>query len=450
MSRLLWRCCVFAIGTAVIGTSASGQLLCELAPIHYSKSSPTDPVARLAEAIDRGDVRLQAEPKFGVLKSLLANLKVPLSSQTLVFSKTSMQRHLISPSNPRAIYFNDETYVAWIPDGEVIEIASTDPMLGTTFYTIEQNHGGSQGFARKHRATEVEAKIQRRTEQCLFCHASSDTGRVPGLLMQSVFIDSDGQRAFPEKSETESGDAFWPQPRGPLNLRWGGWFVTGTLGDQTHLGNSMFDAAAKVTRRNDKAGGDVTDLSTWFDVQKYPTPNSDVVALLVLQHQVTLHNLLTDTNHRTRRLIDQAVISRPPHAGDVGKLTVEELAAVDLIAERLVDGLLMIDAIEFSQPVRGNTGFATEFSTSGPRDSTSRSLRQLDLSNRVFRYRCSYLIDSPSFTRLPAVVKRAAWKRLAAVLRGDDTRPKYAKLSAQDRSDVLTILSHRFPRQIKE
>ena len=108
------------------------------------------------------------------------------AARVLVFSKTSLQRHLISPSNPRAIYFNDDLYLAWVPGGELIEIASMDPLLGAVFYSVRQKAGRDKGV------------IVRRGERCLFCHASSASGRVPGLLMQSVYTNSDGHRVFPD------------------------------------------------------------------------------------------------------------------------------------------------------------------------------------------------------------------------------------------------------------
>src|SRR6185503_18109094 len=110
----------------------------EQPPISYSSARAEDPAAMLDRAVSAGKVQLARDEKRGYLESLLRELKIPVSSQTLVFSKTSFQRDRISPQRPRAVYFNGDTYVGYVPGGDVIEIASTDPKLGTTFYTISQ------------------------------------------------------------------------------------------------------------------------------------------------------------------------------------------------------------------------------------------------------------------------------------------------------------------------
>ncbi|QDT09500.1 hypothetical protein K239x_14460 [Planctomycetes bacterium K23_9] len=405
---------------------AVAQLSFDLPPIEYSTTAPTDPVAKLNAKVASGDLVLQRDAKFGYLPALLEVLQIPLSSQTLVFSKTSMQRHLISPANPRAIYFNDQTYVGWVPHGEVIEISSTDPMLGTTFYTIEQYSPRRQ------------MRISRRTERCLFCHASSDTGRVPGLLMQSTYTDLDGHRVMPV-------DSIWPKSSGPLQTRWGGWFATGTHGQQSHLGNLMIDSGDIVTDDIELNNGNVSELSKWFDVTTYPSPHSDLVALMVLEHQVTMHNRLTDTNHRVRHLIRSAEITNQEQGRVKSFLTAEEIIMIDQLAEDLVDTLLMVGALKFSEPVLGSSQFGKEFSAIGPVSAKGKSLRTLDLQRRLFRYPCSYLIYSDSFAALPEQVKTQSIKRLAAVLNGVDVREKYSHLSSEDRVAIREILRSTKP-----
>ena len=217
----------FVLTAAPLGTVVFAQLSFEQPPINYSDTAANDPVAGLLKKIDRNEFTLKEDSKTGYLTSLLHELRIPVSSQTLVFSKTSLQRHLISSRNPRAIYFNDDTYVGWVPDGELIEIASVDPILGTVFYTIEQP-------AAKHPGV-----LSRQNDRCLFCHASTDTGRVPGLLMQSVYSNPNGDRVFP-------ADSIPTNSRGPLSGRWAGWFVTGTHGAQQHLGNLMIGSDDRV------------------------------------------------------------------------------------------------------------------------------------------------------------------------------------------------------------
>src|SRR5688572_16791685 len=77
----------------------------EQEPIRYSQSEPDNRVSRLIVRVSAGEIELTHEEHFGYLRSLLTELDVPISSQMLVFSKTSMQRDRIAPRTPRALYF---------------------------------------------------------------------------------------------------------------------------------------------------------------------------------------------------------------------------------------------------------------------------------------------------------------------------------------------------------
>ncbi|HEX3132809.1 MAG TPA: hypothetical protein VHX44_04410 [Planctomycetota bacterium] len=123
-------------------------------PIRYSATAADDAVARLFRRLDAGEVTLRWDESHGWLPSLLEHLHVPISSQVLVFSKTSLQRERIAPERPRALYFNDEVYIGTVQHGEVLEIAATDPHQGTIFYALPV----------KRAATPV---AQRQTHECL-------------------------------------------------------------------------------------------------------------------------------------------------------------------------------------------------------------------------------------------------------------------------------------------
>ena len=105
---------------------------------YYSKAIADGPVARLQKRIEQGQANLKYDPVYGYLDSILDELRVPKSSQILVFSKTSSQRERISPKTPRAIYFNHEVYLGWIPGSPTLELSCVDPKLGAVFYTMEQ------------------------------------------------------------------------------------------------------------------------------------------------------------------------------------------------------------------------------------------------------------------------------------------------------------------------
>ena len=133
--------------------------------------------SRLNKRLGNGDADLQFDDKHGYLSSVLENLKVPVSSQGLVFSKTSLQIQRITPSRPRAIYFNDDVYIGWVQNGDVIEIAATDANQGPTFYTLRQRKSESPRFIRDQ-------------GQCIVCHASSRSQNVPGYLVRKCLSKS--------------------------------------------------------------------------------------------------------------------------------------------------------------------------------------------------------------------------------------------------------------------
>src|SRR6056297_650083 len=206
------------VGLCGGGAIASGQNVAyERPPIDYLNAPVSDRVAELAAAVAAGSVVLEFDPEHGYLPSLLAALEVPESSQTLVFSKTSLQLHRISPRQPRALYFNDDVYVGWCQRGDVLELAATDAQQGAIFYTLEQTETGTPEFLRDR-------------GQCLTCHASSRTQDVPGYLMRSVYADAAGRPVLGSGTYTTDDTS-------PLHERWGGWYVTGTHGSMRHLGN---------------------------------------------------------------------------------------------------------------------------------------------------------------------------------------------------------------------
>ncbi len=391
--------------------------LAERDGVAYSKSTPHDAVARLQQALDRGDAKLEFDAKRGYLPSVLKQLDVPISSQGLVFSRTSLQVDHIAPWTPRAIYFNDEVYVGWAQKAPIMEIASVDPTLGPVFYSLDQTESDHP-------------KFERQTRMCLICHDSaSTTGGVPGFIVRSVFADRYGYPlTVPGTDESVTTD------QTPIEQRWGGWYVTGTHAEMQHRGNI---AAPKLASElpNVKAyvegvklgpNGNVTDLHDRFDVKRYLAPDSDIVALLVLTHQSSVHNLITAAGYQARIEGDES-----PRAKDA--------------AERLVRALLFVNEAPIAGPIQGTSGFASEFSARGPRDHKGRSLRDLDLKTRLFRYPLSYLIYSDGFDALPAGVKGRVYDRMRQILGGEDTTGAFDRLSRDDRQAILEILQDTKP-----
>lgn len=373
--------------------------------IQYASRPTADPVVELNRRIDEGSARLGFDEETGYLRAVLEALKVPIESQMLAMSKTGIQGLHTGPQNPRAIYFNDAVTVGYIRGAPLLEFAVHDPQQGVVFYTVDQKPQARPQF--------------NRPSACLRCHVAYNTLHVPGMLVRSVFIAPDGLPL----AQFGSYDA---DDRTPFAKRWGGWYVTGTHGSMRHLGNA-------VVGKGDTPDTIVTDRTLnrssidAFDAKGYLSSQSDIAALMVFEHQSFMINLITRVGWEAR--IAAAEQRLDPAAG----------AMKEAIAE-LVDYALFADEQPLTAPVRGTSGFAERFEALGPSDGAGRSLRQLDLNRRLFRYPCSYLVYSPAFRALPAVVRQAIYRRMAEVLSGADSAPKYARFSAADRRAVQEIL----------
>jgi hypothetical protein len=392
----------------------------ERPPIQYSKATPDNAVSRFQAALDSGKVRPEYDDDHGYLKSVLRGLNVPESSQVLVFSKTSMQRQRIGPKTPRAIYFNDEVYIGFCWRGNVLEVSAADPQVGTAFYTLDQQQAARPRFSRQ-------------TDTCLSCHAGSLTRGFPGHLARSVYTDRHGQPVLALGSVRVDATT-------PFADRWGGWYVTGTSGKQTHRGNQCVAERAQEPPAANPDGVNVTDLRHRFTVANYLTPHSDLVALLVLEHQTEMHNRLTRANFETREaLYQQEEFDRILQRKSDG-LSEGTAARIKSCCEPLVQCLLCCGEAKLTERVAGTSTFAAEFAARGTKDERGRSLRELDLERRLFRYPCSYLIHSAAFNRLPQAAKDYVYERLWQVLTGFDNSEPFAHLSAYDRRAILEIL----------
>ena len=394
-------------------------------PINYGSADAHNAVERLLERLDAGQARLTWEDKHGYLPSLLRELNVPTSSQMLVFSKTSLQRHRINPRTPRAVYFADDVYVGYCQKGDVLEVTAVDPQLGSVFYSLNQKKSAQPQF-------------KRQADNCLICHASSFNQGYPGLLVRSVFADGLGLPLL-------ASGTFRIDHTSPLKQRWGGWYVTGTSGKQTHLGNMIVRGNPRPEDIDNSANVNVTKLDRYLNTSPYLTPHSDIVALMVLEHQTEMHNRLTRANFLTRvALRDEAefnkALGRPAdYRSD------STLSRIKNAGEPVVKYLLMGEEAELTDAVKGTSPFAEEFMKRGPRDRRGRSLRDLDLKRRLFVYPCSYVIYSEALDALPSPVRDYVLRRLWEVLTGADTSKDFAHLSSEDRRAILEILRETKP-----
>lgn len=421
---------VLLVGLGIVTTAFAQSDPYAGEPINYMTTEVNDPVAKLARAIEAGEKTLDYDDESGqgYLKALLAELEVPESSQTLVFSKTSLQLNRISPRRPRAVYFNDNVYVGYCQNGEVLELAATDGNQGATFYTLAQDKDSKPEFVRDQGL-------------CLSCHSTHRTQDVPGYLVRSVFSDPTGRPIL-------GSGTFVTDLSSPFEQRWGGWYVTGTHGSMKHMGNALYGRDREPI--SDAPNGNRENLADIVDIEPYLTPHSDVVALMVMEHQSQMHNALAAANYEARRAVYQSyqmndMLDRPE-----GFLSESAERRLDKSAERVVKYLFMTDEFELTDRVAGTSDFAKEFAAQGPFDSKHRSLRQFDLTKRVFKFPCSYLIYSEAFDALPEQLRQRVDRRIAEILEGTDDSGEFDHLTDADRNNIIAILRDTKPDVLTE
>ncbi len=416
--------------SVLFGSFAFGQAKYESDPINYSRAEPTDKVYSFSKKLADGTETLEWNEEHGYLNSLLQKLNVPVESQALVFSKTSLQVSRITPSKPRAIYFNDDIYLGWVQGGTVIEISASDPEIGATFYTLSQEK------------SEVPV-LQRETSRCLQCHGSSHTRGRPGHIVRSVFPTDSGMPQYNLGTNLIDEQSNFEE-------RFGGWYVSGTHGDLRHRGNAWLPKTEKTGMKrferdpselNIEKGANVEKLSSIVDTSPYLFDHSDIVAQMVLQHQVHMHNVLTEAIYTGRQAAyDAKVMNKlfdrePDHESDSTR------RRYDSSAERVVKALLFCDELALENPIKGSSDFAKMFEQQGPSDAMNRNLREFDLKTRMFKYPCSFLIYSDAFRKLPVGVKTRVMARLDEVLNGKDESKDFEHLSPSDRKAIKEILA---------
>ena len=398
-----------ALGSVLVFSQGGGMFVGPLdhVAIQYASRNTSDAVARLNKKIQDDQVQLLFDGPHGYLRSVLAALDIAIESQTLAYSETSFQTERITDTTPRALYFNDTVAVGWVNGGDVLEIAAQDPEQGVIFWTLTQKPQHKPQFARNPR--------------CLECHLSVSTAGVPGLFVMSMLPLSD------DKNEYAQGWAV--DHRTPIEDRWGGWYVTGTQVPTRHLGNVPVHHVQRSYVRATVAPK-LTTVGGKIETDSYLSPHSDVVALLVLNHQVHMTNLLTRLGWETR------LAAYKTSAGQAVGMT----PRVHDVARELVDYMLFIDEATLPAAVRGSSAFAQAFSTKAPRDSKGRSLRELDLDDRLLRYPCSYMIYTDAFDALPSLAKEAVYGRMWEILSGKVKNKIYDRLSLADRIAIGEIL----------
>ena len=353
-------------------------------------------VGFLSELLRTGRAQLRFEGRSGYLRSVLDQLNVPVESQVVTFSQASLHGARVTDSYPRAIFFNDNVAVAWAPQSSSLEVAAFSQRRGLVFYALEQSRNV--------------ARFEER-QDCLACHKTDKTSGVPGLLVLSDPRLGSGQAPRLRAGQLSRNDGAVPiatDHRTPLPDRWGGWYVTGLSRRWKHQGNRI-------------GQGWLASLYDQFDTSGYPTLYSDIVALMVLDHQARAANLISRA---------QVLFHTDPSGRDVA-----------IAIHQLTDYLLFADEAPLPAAIVGTSGFAQRFSSRTPRDASGRSLFQFDLKRRLFRHPVSYMIYSDLFDALPPPIKDRVYARLFAVLkaRGEGSA-SYPEMSPAEKAATFNIL----------
>lgn len=388
--------------------------------LHYERTPTHNAIARLQQRLASGEIKLTYAAPRGYLDSLLAALTIPPSSQVLVYSKTSLQTGSISAATPRALFFDTDTYVGYVQGGRSLELGTMDSELGQVFYTLTNQEVGAP-------------QLQRQTLTCLACHDTYEMsgGGVPRFLLMSSYVSIRGDQLTHEDNILTTDET-------PIESRWGGWYVTGHTGKQVHVGNILVKSVQELVKLDSVRRGNIDTLEGLLDTSAYLSNKSDVVALLVLQHQVTVQDLLTRANFEVRQALART-------GNKPGALAAKTRSQLNGYLDDLAKAMMFGDAAPYTDAIRGNSGFDAWFQKQGRKDAQGRSLRDLDLQTRLFRYPLSYLVYSDSFGDLPDYARDYVFGRFAAVLQGRDHTPTYAFMTDADRRDTLQILTATLP-----
>jgi len=407
---------------------AQGMSEYDLPPINYSSTTTSNAADELDCALRSGALTQDHPDRLTLLRRVLNHLQIPAETQTLVFSKTSLQLDLIRPERPRALYFSDDSYLGYVQNG-LFELTVTDPNLGLVFYAIHP----------KERHVE-------RSQNCLNCHGGSRTDKWPGVFVRSVYVNEEGNLHGDAPTAVIRHDS-------PLSERWGGWYVTGSHGRSRHLGNAIALRRDGLPVIDVEKGANLRDLSSFFDPSAYLRPDSDIVALMVLEHQCEMHNRLSRALLRTRKWLAyqkelDAAFGRPPSEEPTGTAR----RVIDDETERIVEYMLFCKEERLpSGGISGAGDFEKAFRANRRADAQGRSLKDFELERRLFEYRCSYMIYSQAFEHLPEELKRSVYRRLFAILNAETLPEKYEHLRPNERqaiSDILLETKTEIPRYL--
>jgi len=371
--------------------------------VDYFSESVDDPVSRLQKQIRSGAVTLLSDDRHGYLKGVLKHLHVPLESQLLVYSKTARAPNLVSPETPRAIFFNDTVSVAWIPEARELELTAVDPARGVNFYALQQPADEPS----KERPVVFE-----RRNRCLACHSGRSSLEVPGLLLRGFQTDSTGKMLYGFSRITHDTT---------YDRRWGGWFVTGSPPGLVHRGNLIGEPENERHKSEPGFLSSLADVNQRRDLSASPNSTSEFVAHLILSHQA----------HGTNLLIRVGMEARLNRNSDA----LDRLVRYLLFADEPELSISKADAIALRK-----TPYASWFQIQDGAVGSPSSLRELDLTRRLFRNRLSYLVNTPLFDGLPVTTRSRLLIRIWNGLTDEQPEEAFRHLEVEERKRIVNIV----------
>lgn len=378
-------------------------------PHSYFEHQPTDRLARLQADLTSGKTTLDTSSDNAFLISILKALEIPVSSQILVFSATSLQSEIINPRNPRALYFNDDTYLGWVPGGRV-EVSAIDPKMGPMFYVYE-------------RFTPGRIPTPERSTRCFACHAGTATNYVPGLIAESVLVSMAGSSLQTFRRD-EQGHQI------PLESRFGGWLLTGKHNLTKHEANVAGKSDSGRIDRFDASPGRFSDLS------RHLRPTSDILPHLVHEHQLGFENRLFQLSYLLRQRNDEGK----------GRLTPDAEKEIDAKAADLARYILFANEAPLpSKGIEGDPDFIRDFQFQKITTRTGHSLKEFDLRTRLFKYRCTYMLYTDSWLEAPKDLKNRVYLHMAQGLKESGTSKDMSHLPVAERLAIRSILKDTLP-----
>jgi hypothetical protein len=222
--------------------------------------------------------------------------------------------------------------------------------------------------------------------------------------------------------------------------RWGGWYVTGQWEGPRHRGNALFvndkSLGLQVTDQDTDFGVGMPDLSEIIDTEPYLVPTSDTVALMVMEHQNLVHQRIAGAFVESRI----ALWNDPNYMS--GEPIMEETARVlDEHVDSLLEAFLFKDEASLAEHKIGKgSPYREVFEERGVYDSEGRSLRELDLKDRMFKYRLSYMVYSDAFKFLHDQVRERFWERIREIMNQPAGSGQYPELGDEERAAILAIV----------